>query len=57
VRIEVDVTPLPPGTRGIHIYAAGKCEGPDFKTAAGHFNPRGKSTAKIIRKARTTATC
>src|SRR5271163_2038808 len=42
VRIDVDVTQLAPGTHGIHIHTAGKCEGPDFKTAGGHFNPADK---------------
>ncbi|MGD0426437.1 MAG: superoxide dismutase family protein [Candidatus Acidiferrales bacterium] len=42
VRIDVDVTQLTPGTHGIHIHTVGKCEGPDFKTAGGHFNPAGK---------------
>jgi Cu-Zn family superoxide dismutase len=30
---------LPPGDHGIHVHAVGKCDGPDFMTAGGHFNP------------------
>ena len=30
---------LPPGQHGIHVHAVGKCDGPDFMTAGGHFNP------------------
>jgi superoxide dismutase, Cu-Zn family len=42
VRIDLSVSQFPPGTHGIHIHTAGKCEGPDFKTAGGHFNPADK---------------
>lgn len=39
VRIVVTVNGLPPGTHGIHIHNVGKCEGPAFMSAGGHFNP------------------
>jgi superoxide dismutase, Cu-Zn family len=31
---------------GFHIHEVGKCEGPDFKSAGGHFNPSGKEHGK-----------
>jgi len=34
---------LPAGTHAIHIHEAGKCEGPEFKTAGGHLNPNKKA--------------
>ena len=42
VRIVVDARGLPPGLKGVHIHETGKCEGPGFTTAGGHFNPEGK---------------
>lgn len=42
VKISVSVSKLSPGQHGMHIHAAGKCEGPDFKSAGGHLNPEGK---------------
>jgi Cu-Zn family superoxide dismutase len=42
VQVQVKVTGLKPGAHGFHVHAAGLCEGPDFKSAAGHFNPEGK---------------
>lgn len=39
VKITVAVSELTPGEHGIHIHTAGKCEGPAFASAGGHFNP------------------
>jgi Cu-Zn family superoxide dismutase len=41
-RIAVAVAGVAPGSHGFHVHAVGKCEGPDFKSAGGHFNPGGK---------------
>jgi len=42
VMIAVEVSELPPGRHGFHIHEAGRCDPPDFGSAGGHFNPRGK---------------
>jgi len=39
VKISVTVSQLTPGEHGIHIHNVGKCDGPAFTTAGGHFNP------------------
>ena len=39
VKISVTVSQLSPGEHGIHIHNVGKCDGPAFTTAGGHFNP------------------
>lgn len=46
VKIDVNISQLSPGMHAFHIHAAGKCEAPDFKSAAGHFNPAGKQHGK-----------
>jgi Cu-Zn family superoxide dismutase len=42
VKVVVSVSGVAPGMHGFHVHAVGKCEGPDFKSAGGHFNPAGK---------------
>ena len=46
VKIEVNVSQLPPGLHGIHIHNVGKCEGPDFASAGPHLNPYTKKHGK-----------
>ena len=33
---------LTPGDHGIHLHAVGRCEGPGFQSAGGHWNPEGR---------------
>jgi Cu-Zn family superoxide dismutase len=42
VKVGVTVSGVAPGLHGFHVHAVGKCEGPDFKSAGGHFNPGSK---------------
>jgi Cu-Zn family superoxide dismutase len=35
------LTGLSEGPHGIHLHTVGKCEGPAFTSAGGHFNPSG----------------
>lgn len=46
IRIEVQMSQLPPGTHGIHIHTVGKCEGPAFTSAGSHLNPTSKKHGK-----------
>ena len=39
VQIILTVQNAPPGMHGVHLHAIGRCEGPDFKSAGGHFDP------------------
>ena len=39
VRVIVDVVGLPPGQKGVHVHAVGRCEPPGFESAGPHFNP------------------
>jgi Cu-Zn family superoxide dismutase len=40
--IIVNANGLPEGLHAVHIHSIGKCEGPAFTSAGGHFNPLNK---------------
>ena len=42
VQLKLSLKNLAPGDHGIHFHAVAKCEGPDFKSSGGHFNPDNK---------------
>jgi superoxide dismutase, Cu-Zn family len=42
VWVQVSVAGLPPGVHGIAVHENGICQGPDFASSGGHFNPRGR---------------
>jgi len=42
VEVKLVLRGLPPGEHAVHFHQNSKCDPPDFKSAAGHFNPTGK---------------
>lgn len=41
ILIRAELQNLPEGWHGFHLHTTGKCDGPDFATAGGHYNPMG----------------
>ena len=56
VALKLNLRDLPPGEHAIHFHAVAKCDGPDFKSAGGHFNPSAKKHGFEIPTATTPAT-
>ena len=42
VTVELDLKGIPRGQHAVHFHQVAKCDGPDFQSAGGHFNPAGK---------------
>ena len=42
VALQLNLHDLTPGEHAVHFHQVPKCEGPDFKSAGGHFNPESK---------------
>jgi len=42
ISVHVETTGLAAGTYGVHLHAVGRCEGPAFASAGGHWNPTGR---------------
>ncbi len=47
VKVTATLTGLPAGSYGVHLHAVGKCDGPDFTSAGGHFNPATKQHGNL----------
>ena len=39
VVVRLNLSGIAQGWHGLHLHAVGKCDGPDFMSAGGHFNP------------------
>lgn len=39
VTLHIEAAGLPHGVHGLHVHSVGRCDGPDFKSAGGHWNP------------------
>lgn len=43
VVMDVEVTGVPSGSKGLHLHTTGLCTPPDFQSAGGHLNPMNRA--------------
>lgn len=41
IALAITASGMTPGEHGIHVHTTGKCDGPKFESAGGHWNPTG----------------
>ncbi|PXW74474.1 Cu-Zn family superoxide dismutase [Blastomonas natatoria] len=41
IKLTISASGMSAGEHGIHVHTTGKCEGPSFESAGGHWNPMG----------------
>jgi superoxide dismutase, Cu-Zn family len=47
IEVRVQAAGLPAGHYGVHLHAAGRCEGPAFESAGPHWNPTARQHGKL----------
>lgn len=47
IEVRVQAAGLPAGHYGVHLHAAGRCEGPGFESAGPHWNPTARQHGKL----------
>ncbi len=47
VEVEVAVSGLTPGVHAMHFHEYGRCDGPDYKSSGGHYNPEGVAHGQV----------
>lgn len=50
INLRITAKNIAPGPHGFHLHTIGKCEAPDFASAAGHLNPEGKAHGSLSAK-------
>ena len=45
--VELVANGLTPGPHGVHLHTTGRCDGPAFGTAGGHWNPTGAEHGRL----------
>ena len=47
LEVRVQAAGLPAGHYGVHLHEVGRCDGPAFASAGGHWNPTGRQHGKL----------